>query len=88
MSFLTPLAALGALVAIPIILLYILRLRRRETMVSSNFLWQQILRDTEANTPLATLTPEYFASPSAGCVSITGLCIDASGADCPDDYRQ
>lgn len=51
MSFLTPLAALGALFAIPIILLYILRLRRRETMVSSNFLWQQILRDREANTP-------------------------------------
>src|SRR5690606_9591697 len=51
MSFLTPLAALGALFAIPIILLYILRLRRRETVVSSNFLWQQILRDREANTP-------------------------------------
>jgi len=51
MSFLTPIAALGALFAIPIILLYILRLRRRETMVSSNFLWQQILRDREANTP-------------------------------------
>lgn len=51
MSFLTPIAALGALVAIPIILLYILRLRRRETVVSSNFLWQQIVRDREANTP-------------------------------------
>ncbi len=51
MSFLSPLAALGALIAIPIILLYILRLRRRETVVSSNFLWQQILRDREANTP-------------------------------------
>lgn len=51
MSFLSPLAILGAFVAIPIILLYILRLRRRETVVSSNFLWQQILRDNEANTP-------------------------------------
>ena len=51
MSFLAPIAALGALFAIPIILLYILRLRRRETIVSSNFLWQQILRDREANTP-------------------------------------
>ena len=51
MSFLSPIAILGALVAIPIILLYILRLRRRETVVSSNFLWQQILRDNEANTP-------------------------------------
>lgn len=51
MSFLTPIAALGALIAIPIILLYMLRLRRRELMVSSNFLWQQIVRDNEANTP-------------------------------------
>lgn len=51
MSFLSPIAILGVLVAIPVILLYILRLRRRETVVSSNFLWQQILRDNEANTP-------------------------------------
>ena len=51
MSFLTPLAFLGGLIAIPIILLYMLRLRRREMLVSSTFLWQQILRDQEANTP-------------------------------------
>ncbi|MEO0594699.1 MAG: VWA domain-containing protein [Chloroflexota bacterium] len=51
MSFLAPLATLFALLAIPIILLYMLRLRRREQVVSSNFLWQQILQDREANTP-------------------------------------
>ncbi len=51
MAFLTPLALLGALLAIPIILLYMLRLRRREVVVSSTLLWQQILRDSEANTP-------------------------------------
>ena len=51
MSFLTPPALLAGLIAIPIILLYMLRLRRREIFVSSNFLWQQILQDTEANTP-------------------------------------
>ena len=51
MSFLSPLALFGALVAIPIILLYMLRLRRREVIISSNFLWQQIVRDREANTP-------------------------------------
>ncbi len=51
MSFLTPLAlALGAL-AIPILLLYMLRLRREEMPVSSTFLWQQLLRDREANAP-------------------------------------
>lgn len=51
MSLLTPLGLLGALVAIPILLLYMLRLRRREVVVSSNFLWEQIIRDREANTP-------------------------------------
>lgn len=51
MQFLTPLALLGGLLAIPIILLYMLRLRRREVMISSTFLWQQIVRDNEANTP-------------------------------------
>lgn len=51
MPFLTPLAFLAGLIAIPIILLYMLRLRRREVMVSSTFLWQQIMEDKEANTP-------------------------------------
>ena len=51
MSFLTPLAFLGALLAAPIILMYMLRLRRREVLVSSTFLWQQVLQDNEANTP-------------------------------------
>ncbi|MEP7292362.1 MAG: VWA domain-containing protein [Chloroflexota bacterium] len=51
MSFLTPLAFIGGLLAIPVILLYMLRLRRREVTISSTFLWQQLLHDREANTP-------------------------------------
>lgn len=51
MDFLTPLAFLGGLLAIPIILLYMLRLRRREVLISSTFLWRQVLQDQEANTP-------------------------------------
>lgn len=51
MNFLAPLAFVGGLLAIPIILMYMLRLRRREVMVSSNFLWQQVMQDREANTP-------------------------------------
>jgi Ca-activated chloride channel homolog len=50
-SLLAPLALLIGLLALPILLLYMLRLRRREVVVSSTFLWQQILRDREANTP-------------------------------------
>jgi Ca-activated chloride channel family protein len=46
-----PLAlALGAL-AVPIILLYMLRLRRTELPISSTFLWRQLVRDREANAP-------------------------------------
>ncbi|MCB9451265.1 MAG: VWA domain-containing protein [Anaerolineaceae bacterium] len=51
MSLLTPVALIGALLAIPIILLYMLRLRRREVLVSSTFLWRQVVVDNEANTP-------------------------------------
>jgi Ca-activated chloride channel homolog len=51
MDFLAPLALAGALLAVPIILLYMLRLRRREVTISSTYLWQQVLQDREANTP-------------------------------------
>ena len=51
MSFLTPAFLLLGLLAIPIILLYMLRLRRRELLVSSTLLWQKLMRDREANAP-------------------------------------
>ena len=51
MQLLTPLALAGGLLALPVILLYMLRLRRQEIEVSSIMLWQQLLQDTEANTP-------------------------------------
>ncbi len=50
-SFLAPLALALSALAIPIILLYMLRLRRTETPISSTFLWQQLVRDREANAP-------------------------------------
>jgi Ca-activated chloride channel family protein len=50
-SFLTPLALALATFAVPIILLYMLRLRRREVPVSSTLLWERLLRDREANVP-------------------------------------
>ena len=51
MSFLTPAFLLLGLLAAPIIVMYMLRLRRREVMVSSTLLWQKLLRDREANAP-------------------------------------
>ncbi len=51
MQFIRPaLLALSAL-AIPIIVLYMLRLRRREVTISSTMLWQRLMRDREANMP-------------------------------------
>ncbi len=51
LSFLTPLALALAALAIPIIMMYMLRLRRTEMAISSTFLWQQLVRDREANAP-------------------------------------
>jgi len=51
MSFATPFFLLFGLLAGPIILMYMLRLRRREIVISSTMLWQKLLRDREANTP-------------------------------------
>jgi len=51
MSFLSPLGLLFGLLAVPILILYMLKLRRREVEVSSVMLWQMLLRDREANAP-------------------------------------
>lgn len=50
MNVISPLAVLFTLLAIPIILLYLLRLQRREQTVSSTLLWRQVVLDREANT--------------------------------------
>ncbi|HLV43558.1 MAG TPA: VWA domain-containing protein [Aggregatilineales bacterium] len=51
MNFLAPGFLALAAIAVPIILLYMLRLRRREVTVSSNMLWQRLMQDREANAP-------------------------------------
>jgi len=46
-----PLALIG-LIGLPVIVaFYMLRLRRRDVPVGSTFLWQQLVRDVEANAP-------------------------------------
>ena len=46
-----PLALIG-LISLPVIVaFYMLRLRRRDVPVGSTFLWQQLIRDVEANAP-------------------------------------
>jgi Ca-activated chloride channel family protein len=51
MQFLTPVWFFLAALAIPIILLYMLKLRRKQVQVSSTFLWEQLLREQQANAP-------------------------------------
>ncbi|MGC9320559.1 MAG: BatA domain-containing protein [Armatimonadota bacterium] len=51
MNFLTPLAfALAALLPV-IVALYFLKLRREERVISSIYLWQELVRDVAANAP-------------------------------------
>jgi Ca-activated chloride channel homolog len=52
MSFISPLALLGAAIVGPLIVaMYLLKLRREDRPVSSTFLWQRMVRDVEANAP-------------------------------------
>lgn len=60
MSFLSPLALLLALLALPILLLYMLRLRRRPVPVSSTLLWRKLVRDRQANAPWQRLRPNLL----------------------------
>jgi Ca-activated chloride channel homolog len=57
---LSPLSFLLALFAIPIILLYILRLRRQDRVVSSTFLWRRANGELQANAPWQRLRPSAF----------------------------
>jgi hypothetical protein len=51
MTLLAPIALALSALAIPIIIFYMLKLRRREVTVSSTLLWQMVLRDRQANAP-------------------------------------
>ena len=63
MGFLIPIA-LGLLaLAIPIILFYMLRLRRQDVEVSSSFLWQRALQDRTANMPWNKLRRNLLLLP-------------------------
>jgi len=51
MPFTTPLALLGLAFVPAVVAMYLLRLRRSETVVPSTLLWQRLAADTEANAP-------------------------------------
>lgn len=51
MSFAAPLALLLGLLAVPLVLLYLLKPRREQLVVPSTFLWRQALEEVQANAP-------------------------------------
>jgi Ca-activated chloride channel family protein len=56
MNFINPLALLWLLLLAPIIIFfYLLKLKRREVLVSSVFLWAHLLKDVQANSPFQKL---------------------------------
>ena len=58
--FIAPLAfALTALIPV-IIALYFLKLRRQEQVISSVYLWQEMVRDVAANAPWQRLRPNWL----------------------------
>ncbi len=60
MGLIFPLA-LGLLaLAIPIIIFYLLKVRREELTVSSNFLWRRVIEDKQANAPWQKLQKNWL----------------------------
>ena len=57
MMLLDPLALVLCLLSIPIILMYVLKLRRQQYVVSSTLLWRRALDDVQANAPWKRLRP-------------------------------
>src|SRR5450432_2686060 len=56
MHLISPLNLLWALpIGGLIVVMYILKLRRKDVVVSSTFLWRQVIRDVQANAPFQKL---------------------------------
>ena len=51
MSFISPLALFGLLFVPAVVAMYLLKLRRDESVVPSTLLWQRLVADVEANAP-------------------------------------
>lgn len=60
MVLLAPFALGLAALAVPIVLMYVLKLRRQEQVVSSTMLWRRALDDVQANAPWQQLRPSML----------------------------
>ena len=64
MPFITPLALLGLLFVPVVLAMYLLKLRRDETVVPSTLLWHRLVADVEANAPWQRLRGSLRARSS------------------------
>lgn len=60
MIFLSPLALFLGLIAVPIVLLYVLKLRRPRRPVASTLLWRRVIEDVRADAPWQRLRPNLL----------------------------
>src|SRR5579864_7006480 len=60
MTLIYPLALALCLLSIPIVLMYVLKLRRQQHVVSSTLLWRRALDDVQANAPWKRLRPSML----------------------------
>ena len=60
MGIVSPVALGLAALAVPIIVLYLLKIKRRERVVSSTLLWDRLARDLEANAPWQRFRPNWL----------------------------
>lgn len=60
MNLLAPGALALAVVAVPLVAMYVLKMRRPPRVVPSTFLWQPILHDMQANAPWQRLRPNLL----------------------------
>lgn len=75
MSFIAPLNFLFAGLLGVIVLLYILRLKRKERVVPSNMLWQSAIRDLQANAPWQKLRSSLLMWLQLGFVLLAVLAL-------------
>src|SRR3954462_9468313 len=73
MPFTTPLALLGLRVIPAVVAMYLLKLRRDETIVPSTMLWSRLMADVEANAPWQNLRGSLLLLPRLLLVAILAV---------------
>ncbi|MBK8835206.1 MAG: BatA domain-containing protein [Anaerolineae bacterium] len=77
MNALNPIGLALALLAIPIVLLYLLRLRRQEQQVSGTLLWRQTVMDRRGECAVAAPAPKHPVAAAVAHPRLSRLRPDA-----------